>query len=52
MGTMSKGGGDGMSDECPGCLGIEGEYDDMCHECKTEIDGVIADRYLMARGRL
>ena len=53
MGTMSKGGGDGVSDdECPGCEGREGEYEDMCYECKSEIDGLIADRYWIARGRL
>ncbi len=39
-------------DECPGCEGREGEYEDMCYECKSEIDGLIADRYWIARGRL
>ena len=39
-------------DECAACSGDECEYEDMCQECKEELDGLIDDRYWIARGRL
>ena len=42
----------GFEIPCKACIGEEEEYDSLCSDCKVEVDGVIADRYWIAHGRL
>jgi len=38
--------------DCLGCIGESTEYDNLCSECKSEVDGLADDRYVIAHGRL
>lgn len=42
----------GFDIPCPGCKGEDGQYDDMCLACQSEVDGLADDRYVIAKGEL
>ena len=37
---------------CNACIGEEEEYDNLCPDCKVEVDGLADDIYWIAHGRL